>query len=53
MFVLQDQGLFGYFRFDSPATAERIRLACEDELLEKVPALPKDKHSFTPWVVDL
>ncbi|KAF8370363.1 xdh-1 [Pristionchus pacificus] len=48
-----DQGLFGYFRFDSPATAERIRLACEDELLEKVPALPKDKHSFTPWVVDL
>ncbi|GMR45518.1 hypothetical protein PMAYCL1PPCAC_15713, partial [Pristionchus mayeri] len=48
-----DRGIGGYFRFDSPATAERIRLACEDELLDKVPPLPKDKTSFTPWVVDL
>lgn len=31
-----DQGLEGYFRFDSPATPARIRLACEDELVAKV-----------------
>ncbi|GMT22071.1 hypothetical protein PFISCL1PPCAC_13368 [Pristionchus fissidentatus] len=47
------RGLAGYFRFDSPATAERIRLACEDDLLDKVPPLPKDPTTYTPWVVDL
>lgn len=29
-------GLTGPFQFDSPATSERIRLACEDKLTSKV-----------------
>lgn len=32
----QDAGLNGPFRFDSPATPERIRLACEDNITSKV-----------------
>ncbi|KZC06074.1 Xanthine dehydrogenase [Dufourea novaeangliae] len=31
----EEVGLNGYFRFDSPATAARIRLACVDELTKK------------------
>uniref|UniRef100_A0A915DBV3 Xanthine dehydrogenase n=1 Tax=Ditylenchus dipsaci TaxID=166011 RepID=A0A915DBV3_9BILA len=45
-------GLQGYFRLDSPATAERIRLACEDKIMAKVAKLP-EKESFTPWTVEL
>lgn len=33
----KDAGFDGRFRFDSPATAERIRMACEDHLTLKVP----------------
>ena len=29
-------GIDGLFQFDSPATAERIRMACEDQLTRKV-----------------
>lgn len=32
----QDAGVTGYFRFDSPATAARIRMACVDDITEKV-----------------
>ncbi|CAJ0935919.1 unnamed protein product, partial [Mesorhabditis belari] len=46
------QGQKGYFRFDSPATPEAIRMACEDEFTKKIPDLP-DAHSFTPWTVAL
>lgn len=45
-----DHDLKGYFRFDSPATPERIRMACEDEILKKVPKLP-EKGTYTPWTV--
>lgn len=31
-----DAGSVGYFPFDSPATCERIRLACQDAITEKV-----------------
>lgn len=31
-----DRGLDTVFRMDSPATAERIRMACQDFLTEKV-----------------
>ncbi|CAJ0584990.1 unnamed protein product, partial [Mesorhabditis spiculigera] len=41
-----------YFRFDSPATPEAIRMACEDEYLEKIPTLP-EAGTFTPWTVPL
>ncbi|KHJ97695.1 putative xanthine dehydrogenase, molybdopterin binding subunit [Oesophagostomum dentatum] len=47
-----DHGLVGYFRFDAPATPERIRLACEDEVLGKVPPTPQ-KGTFSPWTVNL
>eukprot|EP00051_Salpingoeca_urceolata_P010028 m.122205 g.122205 ORF g.122205 m.122205 type:complete len:1330 (+) comp16553_c0_seq4:198-4187(+) len=30
------------FRFDSPATAERIRLACTDTILRQIPQVPAD-----------
>uniref|UniRef100_A0A914VPR6 Aldehyde oxidase/xanthine dehydrogenase a/b hammerhead domain-containing protein n=1 Tax=Plectus sambesii TaxID=2011161 RepID=A0A914VPR6_9BILA len=45
-------GLNGYFRFDSPATPERIRMACVDQFTDKIPELPND-NSFTPWTVQL
>ncbi|KAL6737361.1 hypothetical protein Aduo_011012 [Ancylostoma duodenale] len=48
----QERGLNGYFRFDSPATPEQIRLACEDEILKKVPPLPEE-GTYTPWTVTL
>ncbi|KAK6752647.1 hypothetical protein RB195_003825 [Necator americanus] len=48
----EERGLPGYFRFDSPATPEQIRLACEDEILQKVPPLP-EKGTYTPWTVTL
>ncbi|XP_066603767.1 xanthine dehydrogenase [Prorops nasuta] len=33
----KDMNISGYFRFDAPATAARIRLACIDELTTKIP----------------
>ena len=48
----EDHGKKGYFRFDSPATPENIRIACEDEILEKVPSLP-EQGTYTPWTVPL
>ncbi len=32
----QDKGLTGYFRLDSPLTAERIRMACDDQITKRV-----------------
>ncbi|KAE9550987.1 hypothetical protein FO519_005802 [Halicephalobus sp. NKZ332] len=48
----KDHGHTGYFRMDSPATPERIRMLCEDSITDRIPKLP-DPSSFTPWVVDL
>ncbi|XP_077980210.1 xanthine dehydrogenase/oxidase-like [Glandiceps talaboti] len=36
MSARSDAGLSGYFRLDSPATSERIRLACIDKFTDKV-----------------
>uniref|UniRef100_A0A915BF50 Xanthine dehydrogenase n=1 Tax=Parascaris univalens TaxID=6257 RepID=A0A915BF50_PARUN len=47
-----DNGRNGYFRFDSPATPERIRMACEDPFTDKVPQLP-EASSYTPWIAEL
>ncbi|KAK7788687.1 hypothetical protein R5R35_008349 [Gryllus longicercus] len=42
------RGFSKKFKLDSPATAARIRMACEDDLTSKVPAVdPK----LTPWGV--
>lgn len=41
-----------HFQLDSPATAERIRLACVDSLVDLVPELPS-QDSFTPWGIQV
>ncbi|XP_076033762.1 xanthine dehydrogenase rosy [Oratosquilla oratoria] len=43
------RGLDQTFRFDSPATAERIRLACQDDLTSQVPEA--EPGSYKPWAV--
>jgi len=40
------------FQLDSPATAERIRLGCEDELVRRVPPLPP-RGSYKPWGIQV
>ncbi|ODM98964.1 Xanthine dehydrogenase/oxidase [Orchesella cincta] len=44
-----ENGKTGPFRLDSPATAERIRLACEDQFTQKFPPAPP--NSYKPWSV--
>jgi len=38
-----DKGLTEYFRMDSPATSERIRMACADELTRRI--IPDEKQN--------
>ncbi|XP_070578245.1 xanthine dehydrogenase/oxidase-like [Ptychodera flava] len=45
----RDAGLNGIFRLDSPATAEAIRMACQDDFTEQFP--PAEPGSFVPWFV--
>jgi len=47
----EDYGLKGAFRLDSPASPERIRLTCRDQLSDMV-AEPK-RGTYIPWTVDL
>jgi hypothetical protein len=42
----------GHFRLDSPLTAERIRMACEDQLTKKVPLLPPE-GSYKQWGIQV
>ncbi|XP_077989770.1 xanthine dehydrogenase/oxidase-like [Glandiceps talaboti] len=44
-----DVGITGIFRLDSPATSERIRMACQDQFTEKFPAAKPG--TFIPWCV--
>ncbi|XP_027209904.2 xanthine dehydrogenase/oxidase isoform X1 [Penaeus vannamei] len=44
-----DQGLDPVFRFDSPATAEKIRMACQDFLTQKIESAAPG--TFKPWSV--
>jgi len=41
-----DAGLHGNFRLDSPATPERIRMACEDQFTQKVPVASRSKSAY-------
>ncbi|XP_031784418.1 xanthine dehydrogenase isoform X1 [Nasonia vitripennis] len=41
----KDMNLHGYFRFDSPATAARIRMACTDDFTKKI----GDGDGKKPW----
>jgi hypothetical protein len=40
------------FQLDSPLSAERIRMACEDHLTQKVPKLPEE-GSYKPWGIQV
>ncbi|XP_042880077.1 xanthine dehydrogenase/oxidase-like [Penaeus japonicus] len=44
-----DQGFSPVFRLDSPATAERIRMACQDSLTQKIE--PAVLNNEKPWSV--
>ncbi|XP_066544629.1 aldehyde oxidase 5 [Amia ocellicauda] len=47
----KDSGLSGNFPLNSPATPEKIRLACVDRFTQMVPAA--EPGTFTPWAVDV
>ena len=47
----EDGGVESDFQLDSPATAERIRLGCEDQLVRQVPTLPEG--TFRPWGIQV
>jgi xanthine dehydrogenase/oxidase len=42
----EQQGLSDYFTFHSPATVERLRMACTDEFTDR--ACPTDHATFQP-----
>ena len=48
----KDHGMSADISFfhESPATAERIRMACEDQMTAKVQPLPSE-NSFRPWAI--
>ncbi|XP_077979745.1 xanthine dehydrogenase/oxidase-like [Glandiceps talaboti] len=46
MSARSDAGLSGYFRLDSPATSERIRLACIDKFTDKAKESSKSEDCF-------
>uniref|UniRef100_A0A3B3RQ69 Xanthine dehydrogenase/oxidase n=1 Tax=Paramormyrops kingsleyae TaxID=1676925 RepID=A0A3B3RQ69_9TELE len=46
-----ESGLNGPFRLDSPASAERIRVACEDRFIKMCP--PPEAGTFRPWAVQV
>ncbi|XP_041353247.1 xanthine dehydrogenase/oxidase-like [Gigantopelta aegis] len=46
-----DEGITGYFRIDSPATPDKIRMACQDRFSKQFPSA--QKGSYRPWFVDL
>ncbi|XP_050304553.1 xanthine dehydrogenase-like [Anthonomus grandis grandis] len=48
----KDNGVSEIFRLDSPATPERIRLACHDKILEKIPE-EKDVDPRVSWSITI
>lgn len=46
-----ESGLSGPFRLDSPATAERIRIACVDQFTRMCPAA--EPGTYKPWAVQV
>jgi len=46
----QEVGIQGHFRLDSPATAERIRMACVDKFTQQFPEAHTGSHQ--PWTVN-
>ncbi|XP_040213129.1 aldehyde oxidase 1-like [Rana temporaria] len=49
--VRKERNLPKIFTLNSPATPEKVRMACEDQLTKMI---PRDKDgTFTPWSVDI
>jgi len=48
----KDAGVSSSFHLDSPATAERIRLACEDRFVREVAELPAE-GTYRPWCLQV
>ena len=48
----RDAGVDEHFHLDSPATAERIRLGCDDKFLQHVPPL-LEAGSYKPWGIQV
>jgi len=46
-----ERGLSPLFKLDAPATSERIRMACEDELTDRVPMLKEG--TYKPWGIQV
>ncbi|XP_069839452.1 aldehyde oxidase 1-like [Dendropsophus ebraccatus] len=46
-----ERGLSNIFTLKSPATTEKIRMACGDKFTEMIPK--DDPASFTPWGIDV
>ncbi|KAF7207112.1 xanthine dehydrogenase/oxidase [Nothobranchius furzeri] len=46
-----ESGITGPFRLDSPASAERIRIACSDRFTKLCP--PAEPGTFRPWSVQV
>uniref|UniRef100_A0AC35U6V0 Xanthine dehydrogenase n=1 Tax=Rhabditophanes sp. KR3021 TaxID=114890 RepID=A0AC35U6V0_9BILA len=49
----KEHGVTGYFRFDSPATPERIRMHCSDKITSKIYEATEGYDSVVPWNVEL
>ncbi|XP_048259665.1 xanthine dehydrogenase/oxidase-like [Haliotis rufescens] len=47
----EDAGESRWFRLDSPATPERIRMACQDQFTKQF--APAEEGTFKPWYVEL
>ena len=47
----KERGLTLTFPLIAPATAERIRMACEDELTKRVPLI--EEGSYKPWGIQI
>uniref|UniRef100_A0A8C9TF78 Aldehyde oxidase 5 n=1 Tax=Scleropages formosus TaxID=113540 RepID=A0A8C9TF78_SCLFO len=47
----RESGLNGRFALSSPATVEKIRMACVDRFTEMVPC--PEPGSFTPWAINV
>ncbi|XP_013414652.1 xanthine dehydrogenase/oxidase-like [Lingula anatina] len=46
-----DAGLAGRFKLTSPATSEKIRMACEDQFTQKFPSA--EPGAYKPWFVEV
>ena len=51
MYARKDDGYNIIFKLEAPATAERIRMACQDALTEMVPDF--GEGSFQPWFIQV